>query len=86
MINTPQSRTQRRDYISHEDLKRLRTFRILPNLIKIPLFFVVMIFLTWLAWTTESSLLKWSAYLTLGYLWMGIVTFMHDASHNTLFA
>ena len=45
----------------------------------------IMIFLTWLAWTTESILLKWSAYLTLGYLWMGIVTFMHDATHNTLF-
>ena len=75
----------RRDYISREDLKRLRTFRILPNLIKIPLFFGIMIFLAWLAWTTESSLLKWSTYLALGYLWMSIVTFMHDATHNKLF-
>jgi fatty acid desaturase len=29
--------------------------------------------------------LRWSAYVGLGYLWMGIVTFMHDATHNTLF-
>jgi len=57
----------------------------MPNLIKIPLFFGLMIYLTWLAWSTGSGLLKWSAYLALGYLWMGIVTFMHDATHNILF-
>ncbi len=71
--------------ISLEDLKRLRTQRILPNLLKIPLIVGFMGLLTWLAWTTESGLLRWSAYIGLGYLWMGIVTFMHDATHNILF-
>ena len=71
--------------ISREDLKRLRTQRIMPNLIKIPLFVGIMVLLTWAAWTTDSGLLRWSAYIGLGYLWMGIVTFMHDATHNTLF-
>ena len=85
MTNTPHTSAPRRDYISREDLKRLRTSRILPNLIKIPLFLGSMIFLAWLAWTTESNLLKWSAYLALGYLWMSMVTFMHDATHNILF-
>jgi fatty acid desaturase len=85
LTNIPQTSAPRRDYISRDDLKRLRTSRILPNLIKIALFFGSMIFLAWLAWATESSLFKWSAYLALGYLWMSMVTFMHDATHNTLF-
>jgi fatty acid desaturase len=71
--------------IPREDLERLRTFRLLPNLTKIPLFFGIMGLLTWFAWTTDSTVLKWVAYLALGYMWMGIVTFMHDATHNTLF-
>ena len=41
--------------ISREDLNRLRTLRILPNLFKIPLFISI----------------------------MGLVTFMHDATHTT---
>jgi len=71
--------------LSREEVKRLREFRVLPNLAKIPLFMGIMVFLTWLAWTTDSSLIKWVAYLGLGYMWMGMVTFMHDGTHNTLF-
>jgi fatty acid desaturase len=71
--------------IAQSDLARLRTYRILPNLIKIPLFTILMVALTWIAWTTASSPLRWSMYVTLGYLWMSMVTFMHDATHNTLF-
>ena len=71
--------------LSREDVKRLREFRALPNLAKIPLFIGIMVFLTWVAWTTDSSLIKWVAYLGLGYMWMGMVTFMHDGTHNTLF-
>jgi fatty acid desaturase len=44
-----------------------------------------MIALTWAAWTTDSSLIKWSSYLGLGYMWMSVVTIVHEASHNTLF-
>jgi fatty acid desaturase len=70
--------------IPREELERLRTFRLLPNLTKIPLFFGIMGLLTWFAWTIDSTALKWATYLALGYMWMGIVTFMHDATHNTL--
>lgn len=75
----------RKDLISREDLMRLRQLRILPNLVKIPLFFGFMMLLTWTAWTTESVPLQWSCYVGIGYLWMSAVTFMHDALHNTLF-
>ncbi len=64
---------------------RLTTQRIGPNLVKIPLFVALMLGFGWLAWTTNSTLLLWTAYLALGYLWMSIVTFMHDATHHTLF-
>ena len=40
--------------------------------------------LSWLAWHTPDEWVRWSAYLALGYLWMSMVTFMHDATHNTL--
>jgi len=79
------SAASRRDFISREELQRLKQLRVLPNLIKMPLFFGGMVLLTWLAWITDSNLIKWSAYVALGYLWMGIVTFMHDATHNVLF-
>lgn len=71
--------------LSQEDVKRLRTLRILPNLTKIPLFVGIIVFLTWVAWTTNSGLNRWAAYIGIGYMWMGMVTFMHDGTHNTLF-
>jgi fatty acid desaturase len=71
--------------IARDDLARLRAFRTLPNLTKIPLFVALMVALTWLAWFTPSTVLRWSAYIALGYLWMGMVTFMHDATHDVLF-
>ena len=72
--------------ISREDLLRLSTFRVLPNLVKMPLFFGAMVLLTWVAWRHPADWLRWPAYVALGYLWMSIVTFMHDATHNTLFS
>lgn len=74
-----------RPRISREDLERLRTRRVLPNLLKIPAFVGLMILLTWLAWDTTSTVVRWSAYVALGYLWMSMVTFMHDATHNAMF-
>ncbi len=75
----------RKDLISRADLDRLRTQRVAPNLVKIPLFFGLMALLTGIAWETESTLLQWTCYVGIGYGWMSIVTFMHDALHNTLF-
>ncbi len=77
--------SQAKPRIARDDLNRLRAFRMLPNLTKIPLFVGLMLALTWLAWVTPSTLLRWSSYVALGYLWMGMVTFMHDATHDVLF-
>ncbi len=71
--------------LSREDIRRLKELRTLPNLIKIPLFAGFMAFLTWVAWTTDSEIGRWGAYIGIGYLWMSMVTFMHDGTHNTLF-
>lgn len=71
--------------IAAHDLARLSTLRMRPNLIKLPLFVALMLALNWLAWHTPSSGVRWSAYVALGYLWMSMVTFMHDATHNVLF-
>jgi fatty acid desaturase len=71
--------------LSREEVKRLTELRLLPNLIKIPLFVGIMIGLNWIAWTTELTLVRWVAYVGIGYLWMSMVTFMHDAGHFTLF-
>ncbi len=71
--------------IARDDLERMREFRVLPNLTKIPLFVGFMVGLGWIAWKTESPFILWGAYVLLGYLWMSMVTFMHDATHNSLF-
>jgi fatty acid desaturase len=71
--------------IARSDLDRLRRIRIAPNLIKIPLFTGLMIALTVLAWKADTTWLRWATYIAIGYLWMGMVTFMHDALHYTLF-
>jgi fatty acid desaturase len=71
--------------LAKSELDRLRRFRVLPNLIKIPLFSGMMVIISLLAWNTGSQLVLWSAYIALGYLWMSMVTFMHDATHGTLF-
>lgn len=70
--------------IARDDLVRLSQLRSLPNLAKLSLVLGLMTGLTWLAWHTEEVPLRWAAYVALGYLWMSIVTFMHDAGHNTL--
>jgi len=38
-----------------------------------------------IAWNAESQWVTWSAYACMGYLWMGVVTFMHDCTHQVLF-
>jgi fatty acid desaturase len=71
--------------LSRADLDELRRFRLLPNLTKIPLFLGLMVWLTWVAWNSTSAWTLVPVYIALGYLWMGMVTFMHDALHYTLF-
>jgi fatty acid desaturase len=37
------------------------------------------------AWTAETPWLVWPAYFAMGYLWMSIVTFMHEGTHMILY-
>lgn len=71
--------------LAKSELDRLRVRRLLPNLTKIPLFVGLMVALGLVAWNADSWLVLWAAYAGLGYMWMGMVTFMHDATHGTLF-
>ena len=77
--------SQAKPRITRHELARLCTLRQAPNLTKIPLFVAMMVALSWLAWSTPSDALRWGAYVALGYLWMSMVTFMHDATHDVLF-
>jgi len=71
--------------IAKSDLDRLRAHRILPNLLKIPLFIGLMVGMSYVAWITDATAIRWAMYIGIGYMWMGMVTFMHDALHDTLF-
>lgn len=71
--------------LSRTDLDELRVFRLLPNLTKIPLFLGLMVLFSWIAWNSYSPWVLAPCLIVLGYLWMGMVTFMHDALHHTLF-
>ncbi|MDN5874300.1 MAG: fatty acid desaturase [Sinobacteraceae bacterium] len=51
---------------------------------KFGLMLVLMAILGTLAWASPSAWVDWPCYVTLGYLWMSIVTFMHDATHDAL--
>lgn len=55
-----------------------------PNL-KILLIYGLLGLAGTLAWNTSSTPLRFGLYACMGYLWMGVVTFMHDASHGVLF-
>ncbi len=71
--------------IARGDLDRLRQPQPIHNLSKITLFIGLMVAGSWAAWNTSDAWLLVALYLALGYLWMGMVTFMHDALHHTLF-
>ncbi len=55
-----------------------------PNL-KIFLIYALLIAASWVVWSTDAWWLKGAGFLAAGYLWMGVVTFMHDATHQVLF-
>jgi fatty acid desaturase len=72
-------------HLSRSDLDRLRKPVPFHNLTKIPLFLFLMAGLTWVAWIEDDLWLRVFWYVAIGYMWMGMVTFMHDALHYTLF-
>jgi fatty acid desaturase len=53
--------------------------------LKIPLFYGILVSAGYAAWNTPSVWVEWLMYGVMGYLWMGIVTFMHDCTHGVLF-
>jgi len=53
--------------------------------LKIPLFYGLLIGSGYVAWNTSSIWVEWLMYGAMGYLWMSIVTFMHDCTHSVLF-
>ena len=53
--------------------------------LKIPLFYGMLIGCGYVAWHTRSEWIQWFMYGGIGYLWMSIVTFMHDCTHSVLF-
>lgn len=55
------------------------------SMAKFILFATLMALLTSLAWRSSSPYVDWPTYIALGYLWMSVVTFMHDATHDSLF-
>src|SRR3546814_7015042 len=73
------------DVCSSDLLMRLMQFRPYHTHAKILLFISIMIGLGAIAWTSDSAWVRWMAYIGLGYMQMGMVTFMHDATHNVLF-
>jgi fatty acid desaturase len=70
--------------IPTKELKQLYQQRWLPNL-KIPLFYVLWIALGMIAWNSPHWIITWLCYLAMGYMQMGIMTFMHDCTHSVLF-
>ncbi len=77
--------TPPRPRLSREELAEFMQLRPMLSVAKFSWFVTLMVLLTWVAWESESIYVDWPAYLALGYLWMSVVTFMHDATHDSLF-
>jgi len=78
------SQTEKARKISPVLLKELYQHTWRHNL-KIPLFYGLLLTAGYLAWTASSVWFQWLMYCCMGYLWMSIVTFMHDCTHEALF-
>ncbi|MEO6563892.1 MAG: fatty acid desaturase, partial [Nitrosospira sp.] len=70
--------------IDSAELKKLYLHRWQPNL-KIPLFYGMWIGFGAIAWNSSHWVITWLCYLAMGYMQMGIMTFMHDCTHSILF-
>lgn len=78
------SQAERAHRISPSLLKELYRHTWRQNL-KIPLFYALLFMAGYFAWTTPTLWFRWLVYVGMGYLWMSIVTFMHDCTHSVLF-
>ena len=71
--------------LSREELRQFMVRRPALTTTKFLGVVLAMVGLTWVAWNARSPWIDWPAYIALGYLWMSVVTFMHDATHDSLF-
>ncbi len=71
--------------VTREQLQSLIYYRNGLTLAKMALFVSLMVVLGVLSWQYEGTVIEWASYIGLGYLWMSLVTFMHEATHYTLF-
>jgi fatty acid desaturase len=72
--------------VTREELQSLIYYRNGHTLAKLGLFVALMAALSWLSWISEDvPVVEWLSYFAIGYLWMSLVTFMHEATHYTLF-
>ncbi len=71
--------------VAATDLKPLYQHRIAPNLVKVPLFYALWAAFGYVAWNSTEVWLTWTCYALMGYMQMGIVTFMHECTHSTMF-
>lgn len=67
------------------DVRPLYQRQLLPFL-KIPLVWGLWAALSYVAWTSTETWLSVICYFALGYLLMSIATFVHECTHNVLFA
>jgi fatty acid desaturase len=56
-----------------------------PHNLKIFLIYGALITCGVIAWRSSNPWIVWPTYVAMGYLWMGVVTFMHDCVHLVLF-
>ena len=71
--------------VAAADLRPLYHQRLAPNLVKVPLFYILLIGFGVVAWQSTHPALTWTCYALIAYMEMGIVTFMHECTHGTMF-
>lgn len=84
LLSTSPSEVSPRVLLPREELIALMVRRPWLTWSKFVLVVGLMSMLSALAWLQPSGWVDWPCYVALGYLWMSVVTFMHDATHGSL--
>ena len=83
-IVAPTTLLSQRPSVPAIELRAMMLRRPLLTWSKFGLMLVAMATLAVLACVTRNPWIDWPCYVALGYLWMSLVTFMHDATHDSL--
>lgn len=92
-LHSPQAKRETAKHMNHTEHPSKVSPLVLRHLyqhtwyynLKIPLFYGLLLGCGYMAWYTPHTAVRWLMYMGMGYLWMGIVTFMHDCTHSVLF-